>query len=670
MIKISIRIIFCLSLFFAFQAKSVFAQTVLGGSFPAPAELILKGTAEVPLSLVKETEKYNDYYQSPYVEGWTDDKKIIVKEYGKTPSLLTYSQPGKQPSSLLDFPSPAYDIYPSPDRKNYLFNQDTDGKLNYRMFVWNQSDGKSTALTEVGTRSVQPIWSSLAKYIAYSYSAPEIKGMEIVWQNPLKPAEKKSIFSSPYMVRSVAWSKDDKFIAIEEYVNLADMTRLWLVEPETGKKTLLSRSENDVFGIDEVQFSGDGKYIYLTSNRSSEFLSFERINLDTKEWTTIYKSDNADLEIAQISPDESKVAFVFNEKGISRLGFYDLKTQKLVTVSKLSPGVITNLEWSPDSKQVAFNLDYASEASSIYAVAADNLQITRWANEPNTENLKENLPVVERIGWQSKPDGKTIGGWMFSSKKSSDKPHPVIIDFHGGPAEESRPVVNYNDLYYLNDLDTVIIYPNVRGSRGAGKSFSLGDNGELRANQLNDVAGLLEWIKKQPELDSNRIGLRGFSYGGYLALLAAASFPDKIAAVSAHAAPTNLATLQANDPAWRVATSRTEFGDETDPKVKQALEKIAISTLANKLQLPILLAHGELDTQVPASESRQLIAAIEKQNSKPPIWTVFGRPDKHGLGGVRSFYYSMLEIVFFQKYVLRKETNDQKKILKEEKKDA
>ena len=572
MIKATIRIIFCLSLFFAVQAESVSAQSVSGGVFPAPADLVLKGTAEVPLSLVKATEKYNDYYSAPYVEGWTGDNKIIAKEYGKTPSLLTYSEPGKPPSSLLDFPSPAYDIYPSPDRNNYLFNQDTDGKLNYRMFVWSQESKQTTALTELGTRSVQPIWSPSGKYVAYSYSTPETKGMEIVWQNPLKPNEKNSIFSSPYMVRAVAWSKNDKFIAVEEYVNLADMTRLWLVEPETGKKTLLN-SEKDVFGIDEVQFSEDGKSVCLTSNRNGEFLSFEQINLADKKWTTIYKSDNTDLEIAKLSPDELKAAFVFNEKGVSRLGFYDLKTQKLSSVSKLNPGVITNLEWSPDSKSVAFNLDYASEASSIYTVDSDSLKIIRWVHEPNTDKPDENLPIAERIEWKSKPDGKTIGGWMFSSQKSSKIPRPVIIDFHGGPAEESRPVLNYNDLYYTNDLGAVIIYPNVRGSKGAGKSFSLADNGELRANQLNDVAGLLDWIKNQKGLDSNRIGLRGFSYGGYLALLAAARFPEKIAAVSAHAAPTNLATLQAKDPTWRVATSRTEFGDEPIQKPNRLWKK-------------------------------------------------------------------------------------------------
>jgi dipeptidyl aminopeptidase/acylaminoacyl peptidase len=659
--RTALKLIFCLTIFLAGQTVKLSAQTTNSpsGTFPVPAELVLHGTSEVPMSLVKATEKYNNYYQAPYVEGWLDDKKFIVKEYGRTPSLLTYPQPEGPPTALLQFPSPAYDIYPSPDRKNFLYNQDTDGKLNYRMFVWNQETKQSAALTEAGTRAVQPIWSPSGKYVAYSYFAPGTKGMDIVWQNPFKPEEKKIVFSSPYMVQAVAWSKDDKYVAVEEYVNLADMTRLWLVEPQTGKKTLLNKSEKDAFGIDEVQFSADGKYAYLTSNCAGEFLSFEGINLSTKEWTTVFKTETADIEIARLSPDESKAALVFNDKGISRLGFYDLKTGKLESVSKLNPGVITNLEWSPDSKQIAFNLDYASEASSIYTVAADSsLKITRWVHEPNTDKPDDNLPLVERMEWQSKTDGKTIGGWMFKSKKSVAAPRAVIIEFHGGPSEQARPVLNYNDLYYLNELDTVVIYPNVRGSRGAGKSFSLGDNGELRANQLNDVDGLLDWIKKQSGLDSSRVMLRGFSYGGYLALLAAARFPDRIAAVSVHAAPTNLATLQANDPVWRAATSRTEFGDEADPKIKQALEKIAIPNMANNLKVPILLAHGELDTQVPASEAKQFIAAVEKQSPQTPLWTAFSRPDKHGLGGVRSFYHSLLEIVFFEKYVVRRnETN-------------
>ncbi|MBA4186358.1 MAG: hypothetical protein H0X49_20455, partial [Acidobacteria bacterium] len=418
--RTAIKLIFCLAIFFAFQTKELSAQVVnnTAGAFPAPDGLTLKGTAEVPMSLAKAAERYNNYYQASPVEGWTVDNKIIVKEFGRTASLLTYRQPEVQPTPILTFPLPAYDIYPSDDRKNYLYNQDTDGKLNYRMFVWNHESKQSVALTDIGTRSVQPIWSPSGKYVAYSFSAPDTKGMEIAWQNPFKPEEKRIVFSSPYMVQAVAWSKDDRFVAVEEYVNLADMTRLWLIEPQTGKKTLLNKSEKDAFGIDDVQFSADGKYVYLTSNRAGEFLSFERINLSTKEWSTVYKNEAADIEIARLSPDESKAALVFNDKGISRLGFYDLKTGKLETVSKLNPGVITNLKWSPDSKQIAFNLDYASEASSIYTVATGSSQITRWVHEPNAARADEDLPIVERIEWQSKPDGKTIGGWLFRSKKA------------------------------------------------------------------------------------------------------------------------------------------------------------------------------------------------------------------------------------------------------------
>jgi len=232
--KAPIKLILCLLILCAGLTVELSAQTV-GGTFPAPAELELRGTAAVPMSLVKASEKYNNYYQAPPVEGWLDDKKFIVKEYGKTASLLTYPQPDGQPTSILTFPLPAYDIYPSPDRKNYLYNQDTDGRLNYRMFVWNQESKQSAALTEAGTRAVQPIWSPSGKYVAYSYFAPGTKGMDIVWQNPFKPDEKKTVFSSPYMVQAVAWSKNDKYVAVEAYTNLADMTRLWLVEPQTGK---------------------------------------------------------------------------------------------------------------------------------------------------------------------------------------------------------------------------------------------------------------------------------------------------------------------------------------------------------------------------------------------------------------------------------------------------
>ena len=63
-----------------------------------------------------------------------------------------------------------------------------------------------------------------------------------------------------------------------------------------------------------------------------------------------------------------------------------------------------------------------------------------------------------------------------------------------------------------------MIYPNVRGSTGYGKSFIKLDDGILRANAVKDIGALLDWISTQPDLDTTRVMVKGSSSGGYLAL--------------------------------------------------------------------------------------------------------------------------------------------------------
>ena len=68
--------------------------------------------------------------------------------------------------------------------------------------------------------------------------------------------------------------------------------------------------------------------------------------------------------------------------------------------------------------------------------------------------------------------------------------------------------------YYLNELGCVVIFPNVRGSSGYGKTFLTLDNGKRREDTYRDIAALLDWIKAQPQLDASRIMVTGGSYGG------------------------------------------------------------------------------------------------------------------------------------------------------------
>ena len=82
----------------------------------------------------------------------------------------------------------------------------------------------------------------------------------------------------------------------------------------------------------------------------------------------------------------------------------------------------------------------------------------------------------------------------------------MIINIHGGPEEQYRPEFGYYNNYFLNELGVVMIFPNVRGSSGYGKSFHRLDDGTLRTNASKDIGALLDWVKAQPDLDADRAG--------------------------------------------------------------------------------------------------------------------------------------------------------------------
>src|SRR5439155_1597866 len=82
---------------------------------------------------------------------------------------------------------------------------------------------------------------------------------------------------------------------------------------------------------------------------------------------------------------------------------------------------------------------------------------------------------------------------------------PVIINIHGGPEGQSRPGFLGRNNYYVNELGVALIFPNVRGSTGHGKTFAKLDNGTLRDGAYRDIGALLDWIRTRPDLDDPRV---------------------------------------------------------------------------------------------------------------------------------------------------------------------
>lgn len=227
---------------------------------------------------------------------------------------------------------------------------------------------------------------------------------------------------------------------------------------------------------------------------------------------------------------------------------------------------------------------------------------------------------------------------------------PVIIEIHGGPRVQSRPVFKPEDTYLMSALGVAIIYPNIRGSTGFGKTFVKLDDGFRRADCTKDIGALLDWVKKQSDLDSNRVIVSGGSYGGYVALTVATAYADRLRGTIAISAPSNLATFLTNTDKSYQDRWRREFGDERLTKVRRFLESIAPGNNANKLKTPLLIGHGERDWRVPVSETKQMIEAARPHSSA--IWSVLATNEGHGTEGPRTRdFLFFARILFVQKYL-------------------
>src|SRR3970282_122229 len=129
--------------------------------------------------------------------------------------------------------------------------------------------------------------------------------------------------------------------------------------------------------------------------------------------------------------------------------------------------------------------------------------------------------------------------------------------------------------FYLNELGVALIYPNVRGSTGYGKTFVTLDNGMKRMDSVKDIGALLDWIKTRPDLDADRILVTGGSYGGFMTLAVATNYPDRIRVAIDVVGPSNFVSFLENTEAYRRDLRRVEYGDERDPKMREFLERIA-----------------------------------------------------------------------------------------------
>ena len=606
---------------------------------------------KVPSSLIREISPYTS--MSSYgLAGWHPSRREIWAK-AITPSytgIAKVEAPGESPQVEVLFPANIYEVYYSPNAKAAVYVKDADGNEQFQVYSYEPSSRKSTLLSDGKSRNTEPVWSNKGDWVIYSSNRRNGTDTDLYVVKAFEPNTTRLLAQDKGYLKVFDWSPDDRQALFYNWLS-ANESYLYTVDVTSGEKTLLTPTTgSDKVSYDYAQFSSDGKGIYLTSDRDSEFLRLAYMDLATKKVTYLSDSIRWNIELFSLSLDRKTLAFVSNEEGVSRLHLLDTATNKERPVVWPRIGVISNLRWHNNNADLAFTFVSARAIWDIYSLNVATGKTERWVKGTSDGLDAEKFSEPEVIHWKSFDD-RQISGFLYRTPAKFTGKRPVIIDIHGGPDDQARPDFNGADNYFINELGIVKIYPNVRGSTGYGKTFLKLDNTYKREDAVKDIGALLDWIKTQSYLDSDRVLVTGVSYGGYLALSVAANYSDLIRATESVSGQSNLVTFNEHTEDWRRDRRREEYGDERDAKMREFLNRIAPLNNVTKIKKPLMIVQGENDARVPSSEADQIVAALKKTGI--PVWYLLAKNEGHDFTQ-KTLDLQLYETVMFVKEFLLK----------------
>ena len=501
-----------------------------------PASLALDGVPAIPARLARELAPYAQF-RSHAMLAWHPLRREILVRLRATGQVYLVSEPGAPAVKLTDLPGVVEDASFQPTTGRYfVFTRAGDDGRARRLYRYDLEERAATPLSPEGERAGAMAWTRKGDRIAYVTQSRE-SGLTartaIHVMDPLRPE------SDRVLVRlaggewtSLAFSEDGRHLVLVERLS-ARNSRLWVMDAATGTRRRVGGGKGPV-SYGEARFSRDGKGLFATGDRGSPFRRLVYIALAGGRERVLTAGIRRDVDAFALSFDADRLAFITNEDGSHVLRLLDLHTLKELPRPSFVHEVIDALEWRRESDELAFTVTSARCAGDVFSYDVKTNQVTRWTNGNSPAVNTSRFAEPRIVRWKSF-DGREIAGFLYEPPASFTGRRPVIVSLHDDPGQ-ARPGFLGRDNYLVNELGIALIRPNLRGSRGFGKTFLGLDGGARRGDAVKDIGALLDWIHAQPGLDAGRVAIAGRGYGGYLALASAERYADRIVAVQSIAA--------------------------------------------------------------------------------------------------------------------------------------
>lgn len=620
--------------------------------------LVVENVPPIPASIGAKAREYSEF-RAAGIQDWDPMRRemLITTRFADVPQVHLVKMPGGARTQLTFFPDRVVGAHYGPKGSNYcIFSKDVGGGEWFQFYRYDLADGNVTLLTDGKSRNTDYLFAHDDNRFAYSSTRRTGQDTDIWIMDATDPKTDRMLLQLEGGGWSASsWSPDNKKLLLNQGIS-ANESYIWQVDVASGEKKLLTpRIGDEQVAYGAARFSKDGKGFYITTDRESEFRRLAYFDLASMKPTYLTSDIKWDVDEFALSDDGKTLAFVTNEDGISKLYLLDMATRKYRSVPGIPTGLVGGLVFHKNSRDLGLVISTARSSSDAYSLDTNTGKIERWTFSESGGLNTNSFAEPQLIKWQTF-DGKTISGFLYSPdpKKFPGK-RPVIVNIHGGPEGQFRPGFLARNNYYLNELGVALVFPNVRGSSGYGKTFLKLDNGMNRDHTHKDIGALLDWIKQNPSLNGDKIMITGGSYGGYMTWAVAYEYNDQICCSLPIVGPSNLVTLLEHTEAYRRDLRRVEYGDERDPKMHDYLEKTAPLNNSEKITKPVFAVVGKNDPRVPWSESRQMLDKLK--NNGNVTWFLMADDEGHGYAKKKNQDFQFYATVLFVREFLLGEKN-------------
>jgi dipeptidyl aminopeptidase/acylaminoacyl peptidase len=262
-------------------------------------------------------------------------------------------------------------------------------------------------------------------------------------------------------------------------------------------------------------------------------------------------------------------------------------------------------------KALAMAANTYKHHNEVFVFSPATKKMIRLTNSnPELDNLR--FSGTKEISWKARDGLEITGLLMLPLDYQAGKKYPCVVQIHGGP--ESAYVEGWTTSYVtwselLAARGYVVFSPNYRGSTGRGVAYSKADHKDLGGKEFDDVIDGIDFLVQQGYVDPERVGIGGFSYGGYFSAWAATKHTERFKAASMGAGIANWVSFTGTSDI-PYENSMVHWNLDVFKNMEKAWSRSPLA-FVEKSQTALLISHGDKDDRVPISQGWEIYTALK-----------------------------------------------------------